>query len=299
MKSSINNDFREGVLFIVLAMLILPAIDAIAKGISDTISAGEVAWVRHFLQTILLLPFVVRYGFSLKGSLWIHIFRGVLMAAVTLVFFTAIAVMPLANAIAILFISPLIFTLLGAFFLGEPIGWRRIGAIMGGFFGALLIIQPSYNAFGAISLLPACAALGFAFYMLLTRKLARGSDFYDVISMQFYAGFFGGIFLTGALAAGALIEVSYLVITLPDQIEWSLLALLAVIATIGHILIALAASRLGAAQIAPFQYLEIVGATTFGFIFFGDFPNQFEWIGILIIISSGLYVYYRESNFTG
>ena len=282
----------------VLAMLILPAIDAIAKGISDTISAGEVAWVRHFLQTIFLLPIVVRYGFSLKGPLWIHISRGVLMAAVTLVFFTALAVMPLANAIAILFIGPLIFTVLGAFFLGEPIGWRRISAIMVGFFGALLIIQPSYNAFGAISLLPACAALGFAFYMLLTRKLARGGKFHDVISMQFYAGFFGAIFLTGALAAGALMEVSFLAIALPDQIEWSLLALLAIIATIGHILIALAASRLGAAQIAPFQYLEIVGATTLGFIFFGDFPNQFNWIGIFIIIFSGLYVYYRESRFS-
>ena len=69
MKSSINNDFREGVLFIVLAMLILPAIDAIAKGLSDTISAGDVAWVRHFLQTIFLLPFVVRYDFSVEGPI--------------------------------------------------------------------------------------------------------------------------------------------------------------------------------------------------------------------------------------
>ena len=117
--------------------------------------------------------------------------------------------------------------------------------------------------------------------------------------MQFYAGFFGAIFLTVALAAGALIEVSFLAIALPDQFEWSLLALLAIIATIGHILIALAASRLGAAQIAPFQYLEIVGATTLGFICFGDFPNRFDWIGILIIIASGLYVYYRESRFSG
>lgn len=297
-RSSIDNGVREGVLFMVLAMLILPAIDAIAKGLSDTISAGEVAWVRHFLQTIFLLPFVVRYGFSVEGPIWIHISRGVLMAVVTIVFYAALVVMPLANAIAIVFISPLIFTLLGAFFLGEPIGWRRISAIMAGFFGALLLIQPSYNDFGAISLLPACAALGFAFYMLLTRKLARGGKVYNAISMQFYAGLFGAIFLTGALALGALIEVRFLAVALPDQFEWSLLALLAIIATIGHILIVLAASRLGAAQIAPFQYLEIVSATTLGFIFFGDFPDQFAWIGILIILSSGLYIYYRESRFS-
>ena len=117
--------------------------------------------------------------------------------------------------------------------------------------------------------------------------------------MQFYAGLFGAIFLTGALAVGTLIEVRFLAVALPDQFEWSLLALLAVIATIGHILIVLAASRLGAAQIAPFQYLEIVSATTLGFIFFGDFPDRFAWTGILIIISSGLYVYYRESKFSG
>jgi len=142
----------------VLAMLILPAIDAIAKGLSDTISAGEVAWARHFLQTIFLLPFVVRYDFSVEGPIWIHISRGVLMALVTIVFIAVLVVMPLANAIAIVFISPLTFTLLGAFFLGEPIGSRRISAIMADFLGTLLLIQPSYNGFDAISLPPAYAA---------------------------------------------------------------------------------------------------------------------------------------------
>ena len=294
-KSSIDNGFRKGVLFIVLAMLILPAIDAIAKGLSDTISAGEVAWVRLIFQTIFLFPFVVLYGFTVKGPIWIHISRGVLMAGVWVLFVIALAVMPLANVIAIFFISPLILTLLGVFFLGEPIGWRRVSAIIAGLFGALLITQPSYSDFGSISLLPACAAIGFAVYMLLTRKLARGSEVYSAISMQFYAGLFGTIFLTGALIAGALMDVRVLSIALPNRFEWSLLVLLAIIATVGHILIALAASRIGAGQIAPFLYLEIIGATTLGLIFFGDFPDYISWIGIIIIISSGLYVYYREA----
>ena len=280
----------------VSAMLILPAIDAIAKGLSDTISAGEVAWVRHFFQVIFLLPFLTRHSFSIEGPIWVHISRGVLMAVATIFFFAALVVMPLANAIAIFFISPLIFTLLGAFFLGEPIGWRRISVIMTGFLGALLIIQPSYDDFGAISLLPVCAAICFAFYMLLTRKLARGGKTFSAISMQFYAGLFGTIFLTGVLIVGALMEVRFLAVVLPDQYEWSLLVLLAFIATIGHILIALAASRIGAAQIAPFQYLEIIGATALGFVFFGDFPDQIAWIGIFIIISSGLYIFNRETR---
>ena len=280
----------------VSAMLILPAIDAIAKGLSDTISAGEVAWVRHFFQIFFLLPLMARHSFSIEGSIWVHISRGVLIAAVTIFFFRALAVMPLANAIAIFFISPLIFTLLGAIFLGEPIGWRRLSVITVGFLGALLIIQPSYDDFGAISLLPVCAAISFALYMLLTRKLARGGEFFNAISMQFYAGLFGTIFLTGVLIVGALMEVRFLAVVLPDQYEWSLLAVLALIATTGHILIAMAASRMGAAQIAPFQYLEIIGATALGFVFFGDFPDQTAWIGIFIIISSGLYIFNKENR---
>ena len=280
----------------VSAMLILPAIDAIAKGLSDTISAGEVAWVRLFFQVIFLLPLLARHSFSIEGSIRIHISRGVLTAAAGIFFFAALAVMPLANAVAIFFVSPLIFTLLGAIFLGEPIGRGRISVIVVGFIGALLIIQPSYDDFGAISLLPVCAAISFAFYMLLTRKLARGGEFFSAISMQFYAGLFGTIFLTGVLIVGSLMEVQFLAVVLPDQYEWALLAVLALIATAGHILIALAASRMGAAQIAPFQYLEIIGATALGFIFFGEFPDQTAWIGIFIIISSGLYIFNRETH---
>lgn len=292
----VDTGFRQGVAFIVSAMLILPCIDAIAKGLSDSISAGEVAWVRLFLQTIFLLPFVSRKRFIKAGAIWIHAARGVLIAVVTILFFSALVKMPLADAIAIFFISPLIFTLLGVLFLGEPIGWRRISAVLLGFCGALLIIRPSYNDFGAISFLPVCAAFGFALYMLLTRKLARGGELYNAISMQFYAGLFGALFLTGALTIGLFLELDFVRVALPDEREWMLLLLLAIIGTVGHLLIALAASRIGAAQIAPFQYLEIVGATTLGLIFFGDFPDPIAWVGIFVIISSGLYVYYRETR---
>lgn len=126
-------DLRQGVIFIVSAMLILPGIDAIAKGLSGSISAGEVAWVRHVLQAIFLLPFALRDGgLRIGPNLWSHIARGVLMATVTVVFFAALSVMPLADAISIFFVSPLMFTLLSAVFLGEPIGWRRISAGLSG-----------------------------------------------------------------------------------------------------------------------------------------------------------------------
>lgn len=288
-------DLRQGVIFIVSAMLILPGIDAIAKGLSGSISAGEVAWVRHVLQAIFLFAFALRGGGLRIGSnLWFHIARGVLLATVTVVFFAALSVMPLADAISIFFVSPLMFTLLSAVFLGEPIGWRRISAVLVGLAGSSLIVRPSYAAFGATAFLPIFAAFGFALYMLLTRKLARGGSVANAIGMQFYVGVFGALALTPVLLVGSLTDLHFLAVAMPNEAEWGLLILLGAIATGGHVLVALATRRIGAGQIAPFQYVEIVGATTLGFIFFGDFPDPLTWVGVVVIVSSGLYVYFRE-----
>lgn len=288
-------DLRQGVIFIVSAMLLLPGIDAIAKGLSGSISAGEVAWVRHVLQTLFLLPFALRDGgLRIGPHLWSHVARGFLMAAVTVVFFAALSVMPLADAISIFFVSPLMFTLLSAIFLGETIGWRRISAVMVGLAGALLVVRPSYAEFGATALLPIVAAFGFALYMLLTRKLARGGSVANAVGMQFYVGVFGAIALTPIFVIGPWSGIPYIAVAMPVGIEWGLLLLLGAIATVGHVLVALAARRIGAGQIAPFQYVEIIGATTLGFIFFGDFPDPLTWLGVAIIVSSGLYVYFRE-----
>ena len=290
-------DLRQGVFLIVSAMLILPGIDAIAKGLSSTISAGEVAWIRHVLQTIFLLPFAMRArGLKVRPHFWSHVARGVLMAAVTVVFFAALSVMPLSDAISVFFVSPLIFTVLSAVFLGEPIGWRRISAVLVGLAGSLLVVRPSYAVFGTTALLPIVAAFLFALYMLLTRKLARGSSVADAVGMQFYVGVFGAIALTPILAIGPFTGIPYLAVAMPQGIEWALLLLLGAIATLGHVLVALAVRRIGAGQIAPFQYVEIVGATTLGFMFFGDFPDPLTWFGVGIIVASGLYVYFREQK---
>ena len=216
------------------------------------------------------------------------------MAAVTVVFFAALSVLPLADAISIFFVSPLMFTLLSAVFLGEPIGWRRISAVLVGLAGSVLIVRPSYAVFGTTALLPILAAFGFALYMLLTRKLARGRSVANAIGMQFYVGVFGALALTPVLLVGPMTGLPFLAVAMPNEVEWGFLILLGAIATGGHVLVALATRRIGAGQIAPFQYVEIVGATTLGFVFFDDFPDPLTWIGVAVIVSSGLYVYFRE-----
>ncbi len=287
-----QKSLNEGVILIVTAMTILPGIDAVAKSLSSSITAGQITWSRFFFQVLILLPFIIKQrDFSIGNEVWVHAARGILIALATVLFFSAIGKMPLADAIAIFFIEPLLLILLSAVLLKEHIGWRRILASFIGFFGALIIIQPSYSIFGPVSLLPVGAAFAFAFYIILTKKLASQKS---AVTMQFFVGIFGCLTMTAALAIGYITKIPFLIPVYPTPAEWGFLLLLGFIATTGHILIVLAIRRLGASMIAPFQYLEIISATILGVVFFNDYPDKMTWIGVTIIVASGLYIFLRE-----
>jgi S-adenosylmethionine uptake transporter len=269
------------------AMLILPGIDAIAKWLSDTISSGQVAWSRFFFQTLLMLPLFLRTrGAIVTRAMPLHALRGALIALATLLFFSALKYLPLADAISIFFVEPLILTLLSAVFLGESVGWRRLAAVAVGFAGALIIIRPSFSTLGLPALLPLGTALSFAVYLILTRKLAQHEH---PERMQFYA-------MTVALATGGMADIAVLSFVWPNSGQWLLLAGLGVIATAGHLLVVHAFRRAPAGVLAPFQYVEIIGATVLGLVFFGDFPDAMTWVGVGIIVGSGLYVFHREAT---
>ena len=279
-------------LIMVVAMLLLPAIDALAKVLSATVPVGLIVWSRFAFQTTLLAPDALRKQHSAQSGLQLtHATRGGLLALTTLMFFVAVRVLPLAEAISIFFVGPLILTLLSAVLLRESIGWRRISAVVIGFSGALIIIQPSYEVFGLHALFPLGAALCFALYLILTRRIARRED---PTTMQFYAGFYGLLVMSASLAIGWMLNISVLTPVWPTLAEWGLLALVGVVATVGHHMVVHAFRRAEAAILAPFQYLEIVGATTYGFIIFGDFPDETTWLGVAIIVGSGFYVFRRE-----
>jgi S-adenosylmethionine uptake transporter len=240
-----------------------------------------------------MLPLFLRTrGPIVTSALPLHALRGALIALATLLFFSALKYLPLADAISIFFVEPLILTLLSAVFLGESVGWRRLTAVAVGFAGSLVIIRPSFHALGLPALLPLGTALSFAVYLILTRKLALHEQ---PERMQFYAGVFGGIVMTAALAAGEATDLAVLSFVWPDRWQWFLLAGLGVIATTGHLLVVHAFRRAPAGLLAPFQYVEIIGATILGLVFFGDFPDTVTWIGVVIIVGSGMYVFHREA----
>ena len=287
-------ELSQGIVALVTAMLFLPSLDAIAKGLAGEVSAGQIAWTRLFLQSALLLPFVALNGAFRITHIWKHAARGFLIAMATVLFFSAVMVMPLADAISIFLIGPLLLTIFSAIFLGEPIGWRRVLAVLAGFSGAMLIIQPSFENFGLVALLPLGTAISFAFYMVLTRGMARDGHAGSAVAMQFYAGVFGALTMSVALSFGLFAELPSVTLDWPATWAWGMLLLMGLIATIGHLLIVYAARRIDGSLIAPFQYLEIVSATTLGYFFFNDFPAPMTWLGAAIIVSSGLYIYFRE-----
>ena len=235
----------------------------------------------------------MRGGISWPPQWHLHLLRGALIALATLLFFSSLTRLPVADALAIFFVEPLILTLLAPIFLGEKTGWRRLSAVAVGFCGALLIIRPGAASFGWIVLLPMAAACCFAGYLILTRKFATRMA---PVPIQFYTGVAGLVVMTAALLFGHMADSGFLAITTPDLSQWIKMAALGTVGCAGHLLVVYAFSYLDASVLAPFQYLEIVSAAILGWLFFGELPAIQTWTGILIIVGAGIYIYWREQT---
>jgi len=281
-------------LMMIIAMLMLPGIDAIAKWLSGSVSSGQVTWSRFFFQIIFMFPLLLKTrGPWLTPALALHAARGALIAFATLFFFSGLAYLPLADAIAIFFIEPLLVTLLSALFFGETIHWRRISAISLGFVGALIIIRPTFAEVGYAALYPVGAAFCFSFYIVLTRKLVRHED---PIRLQFFAGVFGCLVMSIALGYGTSVDIAILAAAWPSTNHWLLLGGLGLIGTVCHLFVVYAYRLASIGILAPFQYVEIIGATVLGLVIFNEFPDAITWVGVSIIVGSGMYVFHREAR---
>jgi drug/metabolite transporter (DMT)-like permease len=252
--------------------------------------------VRFLLQSLFTLPFLLYFqgpGGLVPNRLWPNVLRGALIATSSTLFFAAIKFMPLADALAIFFIEPFILTILSAVLDKEQVGWRRQMAVATGFVGVLIVVQPSWNVFGPISLIPAIAGALFAFYVLLNRRLAP----YDTpLTMQLTAGLSAFAILTLCLAAGQISGVPEFLPSAVGSRELGFLLLMGVFGTSGHLLFVQAGRLAPSSLIAPMQYVEIVAAALLGYLVFGDFPTAWKWLGIAIIVGSGAYVFWRESR---
>lgn len=274
--------------------LTAPLLDVAAKLASSSVPVGQITAARFVVQCVLMAPFLLIMGLSLRvarGHWLALVSRALLLLFATFCFITAIRVMPLADALAIVFVAPFIVLLVGKFYLGEDVGPRRVGAALVGFVGVLFVIQPSVAAFGAVALIPLGTAVAFAFYILVTRGLSRQVH---PVTLQFYTGFIASLFCIPVLlwAEGSGSELFDPV--WPVGIAWVWLLAAGFFATLSHMMMTYALSLAPSATLAPLQYLELPVATFFGYLVFNDFPNTLSLTGIAIIIGAGLYMIHRE-----
>jgi len=271
-----------------------PLLDVAAKLASDSVPVGQITAARFIGQCALMAPFVWILGLSLRvgRALWpALVARALLLLISTFCFIAAISVMPLADALAIVFVAPFIVLLVGKYYLGEDVGPRRAWAALAGFIGVLLVIQPSFAAFGAVALFPLGTAVGFAFYILVTRGLSRRMH---PVTLQFHTGLVAGLLCLPVLVLAQGSGSPMLDPVWPEGIAWLWLLGVGFFATISHIMMTYALSLAPSATLAPLQYLELPVATLLGYLVFSDFPNLLTLTGITIIIGAGLYMIHRE-----
>jgi len=268
-----------------LAWAILPFMDTIAKYLSADISFFQITWARYFFTVFFTLPlmfFFFRKYLTRSTQPNLQIFRGLTLFFANVFFFYAISVISMAKALTLAFVAPLITTALSPIFLGEKVGIRRWSAVIVGFLGSLIVIRPGFIEFNLASV----AALGTGFfygiYLIITRKLHTSDNPLLTLLLTGVVGLVVGSFI---------VPIVWINLTF-DQ--WLLLALMGVFACLGHLFLILSLKYADASKLAPFGYFEIVTNVILGYYFFRDFPSHWTWLGLTIIICSGVYIFIRE-----
>lgn len=289
-----NDRILPGVALMLAFCAIAPLLDVASKLAAQTIPVGQITGARFVIQGVLMLPVVLLmrlpFGMS-RRALGLTVIRTIFLILSTYSFVAAIQFMPIADALAIVFIEPFIILILGHFLFGDEVGPRRIWASVVGFGGSLMVIQPSLVAFGPVALFPLGTALFFALYMLVTRQLS--GEMHPVV-MQFQTSLIGSLICVPLLwlfDGSGIVELDPV---MPQAWAWLWLFGVGFWAAVSHMCMTYALKFAPSATLAPLHYLELVSAVILGYLVFGDFPNLLTWTGIAVIVASGLYIIHRE-----
>lgn len=268
-------------------MFIFSAVDTQAKFLTDTLHPLQIVWSRQlglFVGVVVLL--------SMRGTALLNtaqpllqITRGALAVGSASLFIIAIGFVPLADAVAVSFVAPFIVTVMGAVILKEKVGPRRWIAVCAGFLGALIVIRPGLGVMHPAVFLVVIAAILFALRQVISRKL---SDTDRTATTVAYTALVGTILLT---------------IPLPFVMRWpaepwhfGLLVCLAASAAVAEICVIKALEVAQAVVVAPVQYTLIIWGTFYGYVIFQQLPDMWTWIGTSVIIASGMYTIWRDSQ---
>ena len=275
----------QGIAFIVAAFTIFAGLDTTAKYLVQFYPTQQVVWARyagHCLFAVLI--FWPRNGFALLRTrhLGTQVLRSLCLLLATCTNFVALQYLQLAETSAIFFSTPLLIAVFSVPLLGERIGPRRWTAILVGFIGILIVVRPGLGLIHWAAFLSLMTATGAALYQIITRKLAGVEA---AVTTQFYTALIGTLFITPLVPFGW---------QTPDLTGWLLMGLVGALGGIGHWMLIVAHRLAPAPILAPFTFSQIVPMVLLGFLVFGDLPDAWTITGAAVVLSSGLYLLYRE-----
>ena len=299
-----------GIAFIIAGMIAISVNDMLIKQLSGGYPLHQMVFFRSSIGIVFSLLFVQFEGgwqILKTRTPGLHALRGILIVISNLTFFTALAVVPLADATALFFVAPLMITLLSIPFLGEKVGPMRLGAVAVGFSGVIVMVQPweDSNARSAdliVLLLPVLSALAYAMNQVLTRKLGASSKasamavyiqaMFILVSAGFYV--FAGDGRFAEVANNESINFLLRAWVWPTGTDQYLFFGLGINSAIIGYALSQAYRLADAATVAPFEYVGLPLAVMWGFVIWGDLPGAATLIGIILIAGAGLFVFVRE-----
>ena len=299
-----KNNNPKGIIFILLAMMVFSVQDGIMKHIYSFVSLYEVYLIRTIVSFLLILIFL---KYKKKPIVFKSKYPFLTSCRVILFFFgfssfyISLTVLPLGTATALFFVSPFLITIFAHFFLKEKIGPRRWSAVVVGFFGVYITLDPDFSNFNYLSLLPILCAFCYSSSMIIIKKTSDKDNVYTQ-TFTFYIGaiFFSLIFYfiigdgqynTVSHPASQFIFREWFV-NFKSNILW--MAATGVTATLAFLLLFTAYSIASPSVISPFEYSILLWSPLIGWLYFQEIPNLNTIIGILIIVSSGIYIFMRE-----
>lgn len=275
----------RGILLVVTSTVFLASSDAMVKYLTTRLPTIEVAWMRYLVFVAIMCPIVLAGspGRTLRTARpWLQALRGLSLVGSSLLFMSALRVLPIADATTAGFVAPIFVTLLSVLVLRESVGLRRWVATVVGLIGVIIVVRPGTSAFQPGALLAIASALFWASALVTTRRIA-GHDG-SVTTMAYSA-------LSGLMVLSALLPLAFV---MPSRADLMLGVCIGLASTTGHWLVVLAYRYADASVLAPLTYVQMISATVLGYLVFGNIPDVFTFTGATVIICSGLYIAHRE-----
>ena len=296
--------YTKAVSFLLLGILGISINDTIIKFLSDAYALHQLVFIRAIFGLLIIVPLVlVRQGIAVLRTTrpGIHALRGLLIVLANLTFFAGLASLPLAEASAVVFVSPVLITIFSFYFLGEQIGVWRWSAVIVGLIGMICVVQPFGARLELTYLWPLAAAVCYAGFTVTTRFLGRTEGvaslaIYSIVSFLVVSVAMGLSVGDGSFANTGNPNLEFLLRAWrwPDSDDFGLIAAIGLLSSVIAIAMSAAYRAAEASFLAPFEYVNLPLVLLWGFLIFGDFPNALALFGMALIASGGMIMIFRE-----